>query len=48
MIKQNRFKRLIMSDKPVPNGTDVAMLCACGNPVLITETRNVTSNHIGT
>ena len=34
MIKQNRFKVLIMSNKPVPNGTDVAMLCACGDEVL--------------
>jgi hypothetical protein len=27
MMEQNRFKPLIMSNKPVKNGTDVAMLC---------------------
>ncbi|MDR3048155.1 MAG: hypothetical protein LBU51_11225 [Bacteroidales bacterium] len=30
MMKQNISKKLIMSNKPVPNGTDVAMLCASG------------------
>jgi hypothetical protein len=28
MMKQNRYKILRMSNKPVSNGTDVAMLCA--------------------
>jgi hypothetical protein len=34
MMKQNRYKMLILSTKPVPNGTDVAMLCASGDEVL--------------